>query len=308
MYMAFKNVASSHGSSRLRIRWLQRLLLDATKNFTSAIAVMLPDSSGYENIKGLIGFLESPDTHVMVSKEGLFSEAAKAQLHSHSDQVGVLMGQFPKEKQLLPLYIALEQGQLALLKIFNKPLFIEEIDDLAPIPEIDGEVFELSPKSMAELPRILIVDDSLVITKSFKHMFKNSFNIDIANDLKTGLELFRASVATMNSYAGVVLDNHIGSYSGVELALAIRMEGDVPILMLSGSAANDDDQNVLGFLQVSVAGKPLPRTDFETLLLNTIKLNIDRETRAGLKTLISCVSPPIDPFIPRDHCVDERSL
>ena len=147
----------------------------------------------------------------------------------------------------------------------------------------------------------LIVDDSSMITKCFKQKFKHSLNIDTANDAETGLALFKESLGTKNPYVCVVLDNHIGAVYGVDLALAMRMIGDVPTMILSGSSAGDKDKQIFDFLGIPVAGKPLSVEELQGFLLDTIAKNKDREDRDRLKKLRACISPPIEPFTPKEE-------
>jgi len=238
------------------------------------------------------------------------AESVKSHLHIHYDDVvsampdvtmsdnGVLgfdvaMSMSP---EAFRAYRFIYEGQLSIKQIFDKPLFIGDLDVLETNSDTASDAFELSPKSISELPLILIVDDSPMITKCFKKMFHHSLSVDVAHDVETGLALFVASLGTKNPYVAVVLDNHIGSSSGVELALEMRMNGDIPTMLLSGSSADDQDKKVLDFLQIPVAGKPLRAEELKGLLLDTIARNKDIETLARLKKERTCMSPPIEPF------------
>jgi CheY-like chemotaxis protein len=230
-------------SGTCRARWLKGHVQDALRNFKAESENQTPNTPLGNAIFDLIAFLESDDVNKAFSGEGLLSEAVKSTLHKFYDSI----------QHLAPLGgVHIEQGKSALQKIFNKPLFFE-----SEVTAVSVDTANTQKKS----PKVLVVDDSKVATKCFEKMFQSILRIEMGTTFAEGQALFKQAL-TQSPYMGIVLDNHIGQDSGVVLATEIRAKApNLPILMLSGSVPNEEDQRRLKELGIPVMGKPVNMQD-----------------------------------------------
>src|SRR5215467_6837610 len=84
-------------------------------------------------------------------------------------------------------------------------------------------------RSMAERPRILIVDDEPQITRTLRtSLSMHGYEIHVANDGEAGLEAFKTSKPDL-----VITDLSMPKMTGIELCEHIRDRSQVPIIVLS---------------------------------------------------------------------------
>jgi len=82
-------------------------------------------------------------------------------------------------------------------------------------------------------PTLLVVDDEPAIRESVAYVLSGEgYNVDEASDGLTGLEL-----AQGRAYDLIILDIMLPSLTGTEICQRVRLESDVPILMLTAKDA-----------------------------------------------------------------------
>ena len=90
------------------------------------------------------------------------------------------------------------------------------------------------------MAKVLMVDDDIELSSMFKEYLEgDGFEVDIFHDSETGV-----SRALGGSYEIVVLDVMMPRLNGVEALRRIRLESDIPVLMLT--ARGDDMDRVIG--------------------------------------------------------------
>jgi len=121
------------------------------------------------------------------------------------------------------------------------------------------------------MPKILIVEDEAKIARFVELELKHEgYEVDIANDGRTGLEK-----ALNKEVDLVILDIMLPGLSGIEVCRRIRLESDVPIIMLT---AKDDVTDKVAGLDMGADDYMTKPFEIEELLAR-IRVAIHRHSR-----------------------------
>lgn len=134
-------------------------------------------------------------------------------------------------------------------------------------------VFILCPKSggNVEMAKILIVEDEPKIARFVELELKyEGYEIEVANDGRTGLE--KALHAGVDL---VLLDIMLPGLSGIEVCRRIRLESEMPIIMLT---AKDDVTDKVAGLDMGADDYMTKPFEIEELLAR-IRVALNRHTR-----------------------------
>lgn len=124
----------------------------------------------------------------------------------------------------------------------------------------------IMPKTKSH--RVLIIDDELGPRESLRILLKNQYDVLTADSVSRGLELLRD-----HSPDVVVSDIRMPGVNGIEGLKLIRdIDGDVPVIMLTGYGALETAQEAIRLGANDYMKKPFDAND----MLNIIKRNVDR--------------------------------
>jgi len=131
---------------------------------------------------------------------------------------------------------------------------------------LEGSLLEPTPNSLANLARILIVEDNQVNQKVVTAVLrKRGYSIELAND---GMEAL-SKLETQGSFDLVLMDVQMPVLDGLEATRRIRQEKrwhDLPIVAMTAHAMNGDRERCLDAGMNGYISKPVHPSH----LLNTV--------------------------------------
>ncbi len=119
---------------------------------------------------------------------------------------------------------------------------------------------------------LLVVDDSSIITNFVNRIFKDEFNVLIANDGIEAIELIRNNFD--KEFIGMLLDLNMPRFNGFEVLETFNKNNlfkKIPVCILTGDDTKDSLDKLFKYPIVDVLNKPFSENDIKTTIS---KLNL----------------------------------
>ena len=119
---------------------------------------------------------------------------------------------------------------------------------------------------------LLVVDDSSIITNFVNRIFKDEFNVLIANDGIEAIELIRNNFD--KEFIGMLLDLNMPRFNGFEVLETFNKNNlfkKIPVCILTGDDTKDSLDKLFNYPIVDVLNKPFSENDIKTTIS---KLNL----------------------------------
>ena len=126
--------------------------------------------------------------------------------------------------------------------------------------------------------KLLIVDDDKGALNLLKiYLTKENFHVDIAENGKTGLEMFERA-----AYDVIILDIMMPEMNGIETLLAIRKKSDVPVIFVT--AKDGQQEKIQGFIIGcdDYITKPVDLMELKLRIETIIRRAYPKESRTGV--------------------------
>lgn len=135
---------------------------------------------------------------------------------------------------------------------------------------------ELNTDKSRERPRVLIVDDEVMLGQTFKLGLEDAFDVELETTGQGALE----RVLRGESFDAIFCDLRLPQLSGIEVRAAIAEKRPALLprfVLMTGGAVTDEARDFLAVYEGPVLNKPFRLGDVETL---TRRL-VEREGLAG---------------------------
>jgi len=118
-------------------------------------------------------------------------------------------------------------------------------------------------ESYAGTEHILLIDDDLTVLKVIQPLLKNwGYEVSVATNGSAAIELLKAK-----RYDLALLDLNLPDYSGHALFLKLRENvEDLPILMMSGSLLNSDEEALISSGKCNFLAKPFVPNELGSMI------------------------------------------
>ncbi len=127
--------------------------------------------------------------------------------------------------------------------------------------------------------RVLIVEDEVKLSRFIELELKHEgYSVDIANDGRAGLTMFKE-----NSYDMILLDLMLPEINGMELIRRVRLESQVPVIMITAKADVMDKVSGLDSGADDYITKPFAIEELLARMRVALKKNHTREENADGK-------------------------
>jgi len=146
---------------------------------------------------------------------------------------------------------------------------------LQRVPAALSKEFSPSPKESATIERILVVEDDHAVQKALNRLFESEgFEIEIAGDGKSGLEVFRRAMPSV-----VVLDLRLPMMSGRDVCREIKQQApSIPIIVLSAASDVSDKVLLLELGADDYVTKPFSPRELLARVRAALRRNVRKET------------------------------
>ncbi len=113
------------------------------------------------------------------------------------------------------------------------------------------------------MKKILLIDDDIIILKTYEHIFKNlNYQLTAISDSKKGLE-----IAINEDFDVILTDNKMPNLTGIELILELKkVKKDVNIYLLTGFIEKDQLKLLKSIGVTGIIEKPFSSSQIISLL------------------------------------------